>query len=205
MKSKSLKDEFKKMKVPEMDITINEANYLEEFVRKIKKQDKEDERYLLHNKVIPILVGLFILTIVMILTSVKTLSLFVGVFLCYLGLVSTLILLFVDYKEISKESYDLSLLVYLKQKEQRLKSWYSTPVKYQWTFTIFVSGLIMMIIGTLRDIEHVAVFIFVYLVILLMSWIIGEYLYRKRHKDKHQPLLKMISELKEELNEEQSV
>jgi Na+/melibiose symporter-like transporter len=114
--------------------------------------------------------------------------------------------LFRDYKNISKESYDLSLLAYLKQKEERLKSWRSTPVKYQWTFTVFVSGLIMMILGNAGlmhkfSTEYIIMFIIVYLILLLTSWIIGEHFYRKRHKKKHLPLLSIIAELKNELKE----
>ena len=62
---------------------------------------------------------------------------------------------FKDYRDISKESYDLSLFAYLKQKEERLKSWKSTPVRYKWTFIVFVSGLIIMFIGNARLLQGV--------------------------------------------------
>ena len=47
--------------------------------------------------------------------------------------------------------------------------------------------------------EYMILFIGIYLIILLASWIIGERFYQKRHKDKHQPLLKIISEQLKEL------
>ena len=40
----------------------------------------------------------------------------------------------------------------------------------------------------------------VYIALFVISWIIGEYFYRKRHKKKHQPLIKIISEQIEELS-----
>jgi hypothetical protein len=204
-----IKKEYKKMRMPIMDISMNELNNLEDFVQKIKNQDRNDEKYMLHNKMIPIFIGLFLLTIIMLINPIKTVILLTGMFLIYSGLIYTLILLFMDYRNISKESYDLNLLAYLKQKEKRLKSWRSTPAKYKWTFTIFISGLIMMIVGNsslMRDFStgQIILFILAYLIILLISWVIGEYFYRKRHKQKHQPLIKSISELMKELREEEN-
>jgi cell division protein FtsW (lipid II flippase) len=204
MDIEELKKEFKKMRLPKMDISINEFNNLEDFVQKIKKQDKDDEKYLLHNKMIPVLIGIFFITVIILLNPIKTVVLLTGLLLVFLGLLFTLVLLLMDYKNISKESYDLSLLAYLKQKEERLKSWHSTQSKYKWTFAVFVSGLIMMIIGNtfiIKDLgsEYFILFIAGYLALLFISWIIGEYFYRKRHRKKHQPLLDIISEFKKEL------
>ena len=204
-----IKKEYKKMRMPKMDISIDALNNLEDFVQRIKNQDRDDEKYMLHNKMIPILIGLFLLTIIMLINPIKTVILQIGMVLIYSGLIYTLILLFMDYRNISKESHDLNLLSYLKQKEERLKYWRSTPAKYQWTFTIFISGLIMMIVGNssiIRDFstEQIILFILAYLIILLISWVIGEYFYRKRHKQKHQPLIANISELIKELREEEN-
>lgn len=201
MDIEELKNEFKKMRVPKMDISINGYNNLEDFVQKIKKQDKDDEKYLLHNKMIPVIVGLFFITIIILLNPIKTVVLLTGLLLVFLGLLFTLVLLLMDYKNISKGSYDLSLLAYLKQKEERLKSWHSTQSKYKWTFAVFVSGLILANTRLWMNFasEYLILVIGGYLTLLLISWIIGEYFYRKRHRKKHQPLLEMISEFKKEL------
>jgi hypothetical protein len=179
---------------------------LNSIVELIKKQDKEDEKYLLHNKVIPLLIGLFFTIIIMLFNPIKTFMLVLGLLLIFLGLSVTLLLLFREYRNISKESYDLSLLSYLRQKQERLKSWRKTPVKYKWTFTIFVSGLILMILGNQGFVEEIGsefiiIFLAIYLFILLIAWIIGEQYYQKRHRNKHKPLLDNISNQLKELEE----
>jgi len=81
-------------------------------------------------------------------------------------------------------------------------------VKYNIMFAIYIIGLIMMILGntdlvlTLESTQNILIYIGVNLIILCLSWILGEHFYRKRHKKKHQPLLEMISALKQELKEE---
>lgn len=199
-----LKNEYKKMRVSKMDVSLNQIDSMGDFIQKIKKQDRDDEKYILHNKMVPLFIGLFFLTLILIIVPVNTFPLLTGVFLIYTGFISTLIFLLMDYREITKESYDLNLLGYLKQKEERLKSWHATPVKYYWTFTIFVLGLIIFILGNTGFIREfgsgqVLLFIAIYLVLLIISWIGGEHFYRKRHRKKHQPLINSISELINEL------
>jgi cell division protein FtsW (lipid II flippase) len=201
-----LKKEFKQLRMPKMDISINEFKNFSDFVQTIRRQDKDDEKYILHNKILPVIIGLFFVIIIMLLNPLKTVLLLTGLFQIFLGLFVALILLLRDYKNISKETYDLSLLAYLKQKEKRLKSWQATPTKYLWTFIIFVTGLIMMSIGNtglIRDLgtEPTIAFIVVYLALLATSWIIGEHFYRKRHQKKHLPLLNILSEQIKELGE----
>jgi len=179
---------------------------MKDFVQRISIQDREDERYLLYNQLIPIIVGLFLLTIIMLINPIKTFLLLLGMFLIFTGLVYTLILKFLDYKDISRGNYDLSLFAYLKQKKERLKSWRSTPSKYKWTFTVFVSGVIFMLIGNTGpiqefSIETTLIFIVVYLSLIIISWNVGEHFYKKRHQQKHQPLIKIISEQLKELGE----
>lgn len=202
MNIEEIKKDFKKMRMPKMDISLDEFTDFDNFVKKIKKQDRDDEKYVLHNKMFPAIFGLFFLTIIMFFTSPQNLLQFSGLVLCYTGLISMLVLMFVEYKNISKESYDLSLLAYLMQKEKRLKSWRSTPLKFQMTFIIMISGCIMLLIGVMSSISQAIVITLVYLVILFTSWLIGEYFYRKRHREKHLPLIKMISEYINELNKE---
>jgi len=153
MDIETLKKDFKKMRVPKMDISIDAANNLSEFVQLIKKQDKDDEKYILHNKMIPALFGLFSIIIIILLNPIKTALLLAGFFLIFAGFFSMLILMFIDYRNISKESYDFSLLTYLKQKKDRLESWRLTSAKYYITFIVFVIGLIISNISLIRHLN----------------------------------------------------
>ena len=204
MNIEEIKKDYKKMRMPKMDISINEFNNFDEFVQRIKKQDRDDEKYILHNKMIPVLFGLFFIIIIMLFNPIKNALLLTGTFFIFLGLMSTLILLFIDYRNISKESYDLSLLAFLKNKKDRLKSWRLTSAKYYITFIVFVSGLIMFNISLLKKFsaEFGITLLTFYLVMLAVAWIIGEHFYRKRHREKHEPLLKIISEQIDELSKE---
>jgi hypothetical protein len=204
----SYKKYYKELKTSGMKSTIYAHNDIElnSIVELIKKQDKEDEKYLLHNKMIPLLIGISFIILIMLYNPIKTLVLLTGLALTFLGLFITLILLFVEYRNISKESYDLSLFSYLAQKRERLKSWRKTPTKYKWTFTIFVSGLILMIIGNKGFVQeiglkYIIIFIVIYLAVLLTAWIIGERYYQKRHTKKHKPILDIISNQLTELEE----
>jgi len=204
MNIEEIKEDYKKMRIPMMDISINYFENFDEFAQRIKKQDLDDEKYILHNKIIPVLFGLFFITLIMLFNPIKTALLLIGSFLIFSGLLSTLILLFIDYKNISKESYDLSLLAFLKQKRERLKSWRLTSTKYYLTFIIFVAGLILSNISLLKNssAEFGIILIIFYIAILAIAWIIGEHFYRKRHREKHEPLLKIISEQINELYKE---
>jgi hypothetical protein len=206
MDIEKLKKDYKNMRVPKMDVSINNVASMEDFIQKIKKQDKEDEKYILHNRMIPVFIGLFLITIIMLFNPMKSPLLLAGLLLIFLGFFSTLILLFKDYKNISQESYDLSLFAYLRQKKERLKSWRSTPAKYQLTFIVFLTGLIMMNISLWRNLapEYFVLALVVYLILLAAAWIIGEHFYRKRHMKKHQPLIKNINDLIKELGEEKN-
>jgi hypothetical protein len=204
-----LKIDFRKMRVPKMDISINEGANMEKFLQKIKSQDKEDEKYLLHNQIIPLIIGLFLMIILMLVNPIKSILLLTGMFLISSALAYSLILRLMDYNDISKEPYDLSLFVYLKQKQERLKSWRATPSKYKWIFSVFVSGLIFMVIGNtalVRDFgeENLLVVIVVYLILFISAWTIGEHFFRKRHKQKHQPLISNIADLLKELTDEKN-
>jgi hypothetical protein len=198
-----IKKEYKKVKVSKMDISMDQTKILGDFIQRIKQQDRDDEKYILHNQIIPICIGLIILTVIIITVPVTTFPLRTGIILIYTGLISAVILLIKDYRDITKEPYDINLLAYLKQKERRLKSWYATPAKYYLTFTVFVSGLILMILGNTGIIRQFGIeitvsIIAIYLIILIISWVIGEYFYRQRHTKKHQPL---IAEIRAQIKE----
>ena len=86
MDIEALKKEFKKIRAPKMDISIDFENDLKEFLNLIKKQDKEDEKYILHNKMIPGLLGLFSIIIIILFNPIKTALLLSGFFLIFVGL-----------------------------------------------------------------------------------------------------------------------
>jgi cell division protein FtsW (lipid II flippase) len=199
-----LKNDYQKIRVPKMDISIDEVINVESFIKKIKNQDREDEKYLLHNQIIPLIVGLVIMIILMLINPIKTVLMLTGMFMIFGALLTSLILRFADYRKISKETYDLSLSAFLKHKEERLESWRSTPSFYKWIFTVFVTGLIFMVIGNtamMRDFGpgYILLFIAIYLILFISAWTIGEHFFRKRHEKKHQPLIKNIVDLLNEL------
>jgi hypothetical protein len=202
-----LKVDFKKMRVPKMDISLNEFADIQDFFQKIRSQDKEDEIYLLHNQIIPLTAGLFIMMVLMLLNPIKTVLMLTGMFLIFIALLSSLILRLLDYRNISRGSYDLSLFAFLKQKEERLRSWRATPSFYKWIFSTFVSGLVFMVIGNtsiMREFGTGLIFLIIaiYLILFILAWTIGEYFFRKRHKQKHQPLIENITDLLQELANE---
>jgi uncharacterized membrane protein HdeD (DUF308 family) len=208
MITENLKTEFNKIKVPQMEVSLRDSENLANFVQQIRKQDREDERYLFRKRLIPILMGIVCLTFVLMISPIKNIVLFWGYFLVYVGLVAVALLSFLDYKNISKEKFDMSLLIFLRQKEARLMSWKSTPLRYYYIYTFYVIGVMMMIVGNtsllqnLRTFQNIALFVGITLSVFILSWIIGEYFYRKRHKQMHQPLLNLINELKSDLKEE---
>jgi hypothetical protein len=53
----------------------------------------------------------------------------------------------------------------------------------------FGTGLIFLILA-------------IYLILFILAWTIGEYFFRKRHKQKHQPLIENITDLLKELANE---
>jgi uncharacterized membrane protein len=169
------------------------------------QQDREDERYIFRRKIIPLSFGLLCITIVFLLVNIPNIVVLSGCMLIYAGLISILIRFLIDYKKISGEVYDLSLLVFLNRKEARLKSWKSTPVSYHFMFIVYVMGLVLLILGNdkffmeLQSIWKVFLFVGLILFIFVISALSGEYYYRKRHRTKHMPLLQIISRIKKDL------
>ena len=204
----NLKNEFKKLRAQKMDISLRNTATMDDFIQTIRKQDRDDERYILKKKVLPLGIGLFLFTITIMIYPIRNVILLTGCIFVFVGLISTLILFILDYKNITRETFDFSLLTFLKHKQARFSSWKTTPARYNIAYAIFIVGLVMMIVGNtnvflkdLKTTQNVIIFIGVYLFLLLISWAIGEYFYRKRHKEKHQPLLKVISELTQDLEE----
>ena len=105
MKIDDLKKEIKKVRAPEMDFTISpdRVGSAGEFFDLLRKQDRKDEKYMLKQKIVPILVGLVLWTTVMIIAPLRTPVMFTGSFLLFAGLVVALIMFVNDYKNISSE------------------------------------------------------------------------------------------------------
>lgn len=207
MKIDDLKKEIKKMRAPQMDHTMADEGFaaFENFIQKLKRQDRQDERYLLR-RIFPMLAGLILFTIVVAVTPIKHPVMLTGCILILLTLIMMLISFFKEYSNISKEAFGVTLLDFLRQKERRLVSWKSTPLKYHVIFSFYIIGVFMLILGNtafLRELTsiQIAVYLGIYFLVFLVSWIIGERFYRKRHIAKHQPLLMIIEELKDNLRE----
>jgi len=205
MKSNSIKNEFKKIRMPKMEATANEVTNVDDFIQKIRYQDREDERYIL-KQLLPTSIGLLLFTLVIMGAPIRNIVLFTGCALIYAGMIGWIIMYLVEYKNISKEKFNLNLFEFIQQKEKRLNSWKTQPVRNHILFAFYIIGVMLMILGNRSQFQRlnstqIVIFIGAILIVLSLSGIIGEYLYRKRHKNKHLPLLRIISELKEELLE----
>ena len=201
------KKEFQKRRAPRMDGTVYNSD-MNNLILRIKKQDKEDEKYLLKNKIIPLFIGLLLFTMVIIAVPAVNIIVFLGCIFIFSSLLFVLILWLIDYKNISKESFDLNLQEFLKQKEERLKYWKSTHWKYYLILVMYLFGLILMLVGNepfVRSFQegYFTVFLVTIIFIIVLSHLIGERMYRRRHNKKHQPLLEIITEVKRELAEEE--
>ena len=176
------------------------AEAVESFIRRIKRQDREDERYLFRTKILPLLIGVCILTILLLLTPVRNPVMRFGCFLVISTMTASLLLFFRDYVSISRESFDATVSDFLKQKEKRLKYWRSTPFHYHIIFFVYIAGVVMMILGNSSAVRNsssnfVAAYLLLIVLLLIAFWILGERRYRERHRSKHRPLLEMISDL----------
>lgn len=188
-------------------LTQNRSNGMQSFIQKLRQQDQDDERYILKNKLIPLFVGLVMMSVVLMITQVKGIVLLAGCFLIFATLLVSLLLVFHEYKEISRERFDASLLDFLKQKERRMTYWRSTHFKYYVMFALYMMGLALMIVGNTsitRQLTGIqlALFTGALIGILLFFWIMGEHFYRSRHKEKHEPLLDIITQIKSECEED---
>jgi hypothetical protein len=211
MKKKTDIDDFKsdfiKMKIPDMK-TIQQIDYGEDisnFLSIIKHQDKEDEKYLIRKKILPILSGIIILVILFLVIPIQNHVILFGSLMVFLGLMAILILFLRDYINISKETFGQSLRSYLQTKLSRLKSWQSTPKLYNVIFIFFVFGCCLMLLGNtgfisaLNSTRNAVVFIVAYVCAFAISWALAEYNYRRRHKKQHDQLVREISDLLREL------
>ena len=206
MKIEEYKNEFQKTRAPGMEAALtNEGSQaFDDVLRCIKRQDAVDEKYLLR-RIIPLLVGVILFTIVMIINPVRHPIMLTGCLLIFLTLLYSLMLYFNDYKNISSETFDTTVMEFLQQKEKRLQRWQSTPLKYNIVFGLYIIGVIMMILGNPAvhrkfPSAQITIYLAAIVIVLLVSWIIGENRHQKRHQIQHQPLLDIIADVKTELD-----
>ena len=204
-----LKKEIQNVRAPKMDTIFPEGKTATaaEFFERLRRQERKDEKYVLYKRIIPILVGLVMLGTVMIAVPIRLPAMFAGAALLFLSMLAALILFFKDYRDISRETFDSSLAQFLQEKERRLSYWRSTPFIHQLAFALFLIGWLLITVGNTPFIRTIggfpfAVFVGVVLAIIILSNINSERLYRKRHKEEHGPLLEMIREIREALQEE---
>jgi hypothetical protein len=187
--------------------TEREGDVMEFFMNNMKWQDKEDKKYLIRQRLIPLLIGLLSMTFLIFFMPFKNTFLAAGTITITGTLIITLVLHYLDFRKISQESFDLNLFQFLDQKEKRLKSWRVTHYKYTLIFILYQIGLLMMILGNKPLVNtfstlQLLVFIGCIFAIISISWCLSEHFFRKRHKKKHQPLLEIINQLKEELEKD---
>ena len=209
MKIDDLKKEIQRVRAPEMDMTFRSGKKCSpaEFFERIRQQDRKDEKFILSKRIIPVSIGLIGCAIVMIIVPIRAPLMFTGSFLMFLGMLLALILFFLDYRDISRETFNTSVAQFLKRKKKRLAYWRSTPLKHHLVLALFLIGWLMTNFGNepfMRDDKKLpfAIFVGLLLFIIILLNINSERLYRKRHKRQHEPLLKMIEDIQEELREE---
>jgi UDP-N-acetylmuramyl pentapeptide phosphotransferase/UDP-N-acetylglucosamine-1-phosphate transferase len=190
-----LKHELKKVRAPKMEIGTPG-----EFFERLKAQDRKDERWLLNKRIVPLLIGLIIFIVIVLPFSFVTPMMFVGCLLIMFGLSVTLILSFIDYKDISREAFHSSIEDFLKQKMKRLSYWRSTHFKYHVLFSFFLIGWLMVNYGNKNFVKVFGEFPFILflgplLVIMIVSHILGEIRFRRRFENEHRPILDMIDEM----------
>jgi hypothetical protein len=182
-------------------------NSMEELIRSLRKQEKEDQAFILKRRIVPLAAGIVIFTVILIFLPVRNPVMGAGCFLISASLLTALILCFIDYMDISKESYDSSVHDFLRQKEKRLRYWRTTPLRYHFIYICYVAGVVMISLGNsamMSESGGVVISIYLGAVVFLLglSWILGARRFRKRHREKHRPLLELIEELEQELAEE---
>lgn len=200
-----LKKEIQKVRAPQMDTTLPPGNRVSpaDFFEMIRRQDRKDEKFLLYKRIVPVFVGLIGFAVVAIIAPIRTPVMFLGAFLVFLGLLLALLLFFLDYRNISKEEFNMSIVQFLKDKKKRLSYWRSTPLKHHLLLAMFLIGWIMLNLGNRPFIQASGgawfrVFVGLALLVIILLNINSERLYRRRHKREHEALLKMIEEIGEE-------
>jgi hypothetical protein len=203
-----LKKEFKRIKAREDETKHSglDPSAMDELSALISKQDREDRGYLLRKRLLPLFAGLLAIGFLLAKFPLRFGILSAGILLVFIALALILFFYYQDYQEITRESFDMSMMDFLRQKERRLKSWRKTQLKYNLTFVLFLIGVLLLILGNrhlIRTLSGYKIFLFlaVYFGIFLVSWFLGERSFRKRHLKKHRPLIEIIEQLKEEFKQ----
>lgn len=183
--------------------------FQDSLLRALKRQDRADKSLLLYKRILPISVGILVLTIVFILTHFPNNIILSGSIIVYLGLVSILVLFLRDYMGISQDDFGLSIKDYFDNKRKRILRWRRIPVLYNIIYGFYIIGVLLLILGN-TDIamvfkgSKIGVIIYTSIIVgtLIISGIIGEIKHRKRFRREHQPLISDIKQLLIELNDE---
>ena len=133
---------------------------------------------------------------------------FGGAFLMFASLLAAFVLFLKDYRDISRVTFDTSVVRFLMDKEKRPSSWRSTPLLHHLVFAVFLIGWLTLNLGNRPFIRDAGSFPFgiiigLALLAMILLSINNEWLYRRRHKEEHEPLLEMIAEIREALQEEE--
>jgi hypothetical protein len=207
-----MKADFKGFKFARMNVMQKDKSGTEEenaglrwVIDAVKLQDRADERYILNKKILPVALGIIVLTLLLAFLHIPNLLILAGFILVYAGLVSILILFLRDYRNISSETFDQALLDYLEAKRERLVKWKRIPVLYNVIYGFYIIGVLLIIIGNTPLAEFLAfphaglLYTLGIISALIISGVSGEYRFRKRHQSMHQPILERIDSLLTEL------
>ena len=205
------KSEFRNLKTkPLPSSPIGEQPQIQDsLLRALKRQERADKSLLLYKRILPVSAGVLILNIVFILTRFPNNIILAGSIIVYLGLVSILVLFLRDYMGISQENFGVSIKDYINKKRKRILRWRRIPVLYNIIYGFYIIGVLLLILGntnieTVFKGSKVGMIIYTGIVVgaLIISGIIGEIKHRKRFKKEHQPLISDLTQLLNELNEE---
>jgi hypothetical protein len=207
-----LKTEFKSFKFKDehmigkhMKETGEEHDVLRSIIASVKDQDRIDERYILYRKILPVALGIVFLTLLVAFYNINNKLILSGFVMVYIGLLSILILFLRDYRNISNETFDQTLLDYLEAKRKRLTTWKRIPVLYHLIYGCYIVGVLLIIMGNTRMAGLLGtsfgnlIFTGSILSALIISGLTGEYRFRKRHQQLHKPILERIGVLITEL------
>lgn len=182
-----------------------EPGAIRSVIASVKDQDRLDESYILNRKILPVALGIVFLTLLAALYTIPNKLIFVGFLMVYTGLVSILVLYLRDYRSISSEAFDQSLMEFLQTKRKRMTKWKRIPVLYNLIYGSYIVGVGLIIIGNTRvagllDTYHGNLIYTVSIIsALIISGIIGECRFRKRHQRLHCPVIERIDSLLNEL------
>lgn len=207
-----MKADFKGFKFAQKNVMQRDKSETEEenaglrsVMEAVKLQDRADERYILNKKILPVALGIITLTLLLAFLHIPNLLVLAGFVLVYAGLVSILIHFLCDYRNISNEVYDQTLMDYLETKRKRLTAWKRIPFLYNMIYGLYILGVLLIIIGNTRLASFLGasysnlIYTVCIIAALVVSGIVGDYRFRRRHKIMHHPILKRIDSLINEL------